>query len=125
MKLFHADGDTLELKDNRLKAKSQSDFVRKLTYLFLYAHELHGHPTATYDALRAVAGVAKVWDTNARSWLKKQVGFTMADEGNLKLNIPGREYAVKALNDALNQEIQGDWNPDKKTPQKRASRKKA
>jgi len=123
--LFQRNGDALELKDNRLKAKNQSDFVKRLTYLFLYAHELHGRPTATYDALRTVEQVAKVWDANTRTWLAKKVGFTMDGEKNLKLNTPGREDAIKALNDALNQELQDDWNPDRKIPQKRAPRKKA
>jgi hypothetical protein len=125
LKLFQPNGEILELKDNRLKAKNQSDFVRRLTYLFLYAHELHGRPTATYEALRTVEQVAKVWDANTRVWLAKKVGFTMDGEKNLKLNTPGREDAIKALNDALNQELPDDWNPDRKVPQRRAARKKA
>jgi hypothetical protein len=125
LRLFSANGEVLELKDNRLKAKSQSDFVRKLTYLFLYAHELHGRPLTSHDDLRAVQQTAKVWDANTRKWLAKRVGFTADSENRYKLNTPGKEDAIKALNDALNPEIQDEWNPDKKVPRKLTPRKKA
>jgi hypothetical protein len=124
LRLFHLDGDTLELKDNRLKAKSQSDFIRRLTYLFLYANELHGHSSVSYDSLRVVQQVAKVWDANTRTWLAKKVGFHMDNEKNLKLTAPGREDAIKALNEALDSEVQDEWNPDKKVPRKLGPRKK-
>jgi hypothetical protein len=125
LRLFSANGEVLELKDNRLKAKSQSDFVRKLTYLFLYAHELHGRPSTSYEDLRAVHQTAKVWDANSRTWLAKRVGFTTDSENRYKLNTPGKEDAIKALNDALNPDIQDEWNPDKKVPRKLTPRKKA
>jgi hypothetical protein len=124
LKLFHSEGETLELKDNRLKAKNQSDFVRRLTYLFLYAHELHNRPTASYDALRIVEQGAKVWDANTRFWLGKKVGFTMDGEKNLKLTAPGRDQAIKALDEALDTAVQDEWNPDKKVPRKLGPRKK-
>jgi hypothetical protein len=125
LRLFHPNGDDLELKDNRLKAKSQSDFVHRLTYLFLYAHELHGRPATTLEKLRSVHQTAKVWDAHARKWLAKRVGFTVDADNALKLNAPGREDALKALNDALNPDVQDDWNPDRKVPRKYAPRKKA
>jgi hypothetical protein len=124
LKLFQPNGELLELKDNRLKAKSQSDFVRRLTYLVLYAHELHGRACTSYDALRTIEQAAKVWDANTRAWLAKRVGFTADGENNLKLTAPGREDAIKALNEALDPEIQDEWNPDKKVPRKLGPRKK-
>jgi hypothetical protein len=125
LKLFHPDGDGFELRDNRLKAKSQSDYYRRLTYLFLYAHELHGRPSTAYDDVRKIEQVAKVWDTNTRFWLGKKVGFTVDAENRLKLNATGREDAVKALDDALNPDLPDQWNPDKKVVQKRKPRKKS
>lgn len=125
LRLFSANGEVLELKDNRLKSKSQSDFLRKLTYLFLYAHELHGRPSTSYEDLRTVHQTAKVWDANTRTWLAKRVGFTVDSENRYKLNTPGKEDAIKALNDALNPEIQDEWNPDRKVPPKLTPRKKA
>jgi hypothetical protein len=125
LKLFHPDGDGFELRDNRLKAKSQSDYCRRLTYLFLYAHELHGRPSTAYEDLRKIQQVAKVWDANIRFWLAKKVGFTVDAENRLKLNATGHEDAVKALNDALNPDLPDEWNPDKKVVQKRGPRKKS
>jgi hypothetical protein len=124
-RIFSLDGETLELKDNRIKAKSQLDFVRRLTYLFLYAHELHGRLPESYDALRKVMQVAKVWDANTRTWLAKRNGFTADAEDRLKLNAPGREAAITALGEALNPDVPDEWNPDKKVPRKLSPRKKA
>lgn len=123
-KIFAANGEALELTDNRLKAKNQSDFVRRLTYLFLYAHELNGRQSENYDNLRTILQVAKVWDANTRTWLAKRNGFTVDPDNRFKLNAPGREAAIAALNDALNPEVVDDWNPDKKVPRKVAPRKK-
>ena len=39
---FSSNGEKLELIDNRLKSSSGADYLRQLTYFFLYAHELHG-----------------------------------------------------------------------------------
>jgi hypothetical protein len=124
LKLFVENGEALELKDNRLKAKSQSDFVRRLTYIFLYAHELHGRSTASYEELRTIHQVAKVWDANTRTWFAKKVGFTVDSDNRYKLTAPGREEAIKTLNDALNPDVSDDWNPDKKVPRKYSPRKK-
>jgi hypothetical protein len=124
LKLFVKNGEALELKDNRLKAKSQSDFVRRLTCIFLYAHELHGRPSASYEELRTIHKVAKVWDANTRTWFGKRVGFTVDADKQYKLNAPGREDAIKTLNDALNPDVPDEWNPDKKITRKYTSRKK-
>jgi hypothetical protein len=127
LRIFHPNGDTLELIDNRLKAKSGSDFLRRLTYLFLYAQELHGRLSVPSDQLRAMLESGKIWDGsgNARRWIAKRVGLASEGEDRLKLNAKGREEAVKTLNDALDPTIEDEWNPDKKTPRKLGPRKKA
>lgn len=127
LRLFHANDDALELTDNRLKAKSGSDFLRRLTYLFLYAHELHGRRSVPYEQLRTILRSAKAWDGsgNAQRWIAKRVGLAEDGEDRLKLTAKGREDAVKALNEALDSNIQDDWNPDKKVPRKLGPRKKA
>jgi hypothetical protein len=124
LKFFHANGETLELTDNRLKAKNGSDFVRRITYLFLYAHELHGRPSVPYKQLKMILRTAKMLDSNARAWIGKRVGVADGGEDSLKLNAKGREDAIKVLNDALDPNIQDEWNPDKKTPRKPGPRKK-
>lgn len=75
--LFTTDGERLELSDNRLKASNQSDYLRRLTYFFLYAHECQGRASITEDDLKTVLRENKVWDRagNAAKWLKRRIGI--------------------------------------------------
>ena len=123
-RLFRATGDTLELIEHRLKAKSGMDYVRRLTYLFLFAHELHGRAWVPQAQVFAILKEGKVMDANARFWVKKKNGFRIDGEDRFQLLEAGRDDAKKALADAIDSNIQDDWNPDKKTAQKRGPRKK-
>jgi hypothetical protein len=123
--IFRANGETLELIEHRLKAKSGMDYVRRLTYLFLYAHELHGRNWTPRDAVIAVLKEGKIWDSNASHWLNKKQGFRADAEGErLQLIQSGRDDAKKALGEACDPNVTDDWNPDKKVPVKRSPRKK-
>lgn len=122
--IFRANADALELIENRLKAKSGMDYVRRLTYLFLYAHELHGRQWTPRADLFAVLKEAKVLDPNARNWLKGKKGFRVDAEDRLQLIQAGREEAQKALTEVLDPNVSDDWNPDKKVITKRGPRKK-
>ncbi|HYR43275.1 MAG TPA: hypothetical protein VER98_09645 [Terriglobia bacterium] len=125
LKLFKVNGDTIELFDNRLKAKNRADYLRRLTYLFLYAHECHGRPSTAFEELSKTLRKAKIWDRNgnARTWLAKNIGFARDENERLTLNRPGREDAQKALLEALDPKIEDEWNPHRNSP--RAYRKKA
>jgi hypothetical protein len=125
-KLFLPKGQSFELSDNRLKADSARDYVRRLTYLFIYAHEVFGHPYPTEASVRAVLQSAKSWDAsgNANTWLKKRIGIAVENEDQLKLTAPGREGAIATLKDALDANVQDSWNPDKSAPKQRHARKK-
>lgn len=122
---FTDDGEKLELIDNRLKASNQADYVRRLTVLFLYAHESHGRLSTREEDVKAILKENKVWDrsANAAKWLKKRIGISDTGEDRLKLTAPGREEAKKALTEALDPNVQDAWNPDKQGSKTRASRK--
>ena len=124
LKIFAVNGETLELVDNRLKATTAADYYRRLTYLVLYAHELHGRAITPRSAVVAVLKEAKVYDTNCRTWLTKKNGFTVDADDRLKLIAGAREQAVKALDDALNTSLTDDWHPDAKPVKARSPRKK-
>jgi len=125
--IFRANGIELELIDNRLKAKSGVEFVRRLTYLFLYAHELHGRQWTTKTSVIAILKEGKVWDGNASKWLAAKKGLratTEGDEERFQLFANSRDDAKKVLQEAIDASIKDEWNPDTKVPQKRAARKK-
>jgi hypothetical protein len=123
--LFRPNGSTLDLIDNRLKGKNGLHYVARLTYLFLYAHELHGRNVTPKAEVLAVLKDAKVLDSNSRNWLTKKKGFKMDPEDRLELIGPGRDAAKKALEEALDPNTPDEWNPDTKSTKPRAPRKKA
>jgi hypothetical protein len=124
LKIFATNGETLELIDNRLKATSAADYYKRLTYLFLYGHELQGRTTAPKAELVTVLKAAKVYDPNCRTWLTKKNGFNVDGEDRLKLFTGSRELAAKALDEALDPNVPDQWNPDTRTVKTRAPRKK-
>lgn len=126
LKIFSINGETIELVDNRLKAKSAADYYKRLTYLFIYAQELLlGRNLAPKSELVVVLKEAKVYDANCRFWLKQKKGFTVDAEERMKLIAGAREQAIKALDEALDNNLPDDWNPDTKAAKPRVAKKKA
>ena len=123
-KLFRENGQTLNLIDRRLKAKNGQEFTRRLAYLFLYAHELHGRFVVPRADVVAVMKEGKIWDSNASFWLNKKIGFKVDAEERMELLGEGRDEAKKYLVEALDPNVPDEWSPDKKGTVKRAPRKK-
>ncbi len=124
LKFLAVHGETLELIDNRLKAATAAEYYRRLTYLFLYGHELHGRMTTPKTELVKILKEAKVFDPNCGTWLKQKKGFTVDAEDRLKLNVGAREQAVKVLDEALDPNVADQWNPDNRTVKPRGPKKK-
>ena len=129
---FSSNGEKLELIDNRLKSSSGADYLRQLTYFFLYAHELHGRMSVPERDLNIMLTAAKMMDAsgNTRRWLRSRVGIGDEGDGNVKLNNVGRDAAKKTLRDALDTNIVVAWNPDSaagkpKTPKSSKGKGKA
>jgi hypothetical protein len=126
LNIFTVNAETIELADNRLKAKSAADYYKRLTYLFIYAQDLLlGHVLAPKSELVVVLKEAKVYDANCRFWLKQKKGFTVDAEDRMKLITGAREQAVKALDEILDTNLVDGWNPDTKSAKPRAAKKKA
>jgi hypothetical protein len=82
--------------ENRLKQKNQRDYVRRLTVLFLYAHDLMGRDRVPRASVTALFDAAKVNDGNARKWLSGGEMTVLVGE-DIKLNNHGRDSAKKFL----------------------------
>ena len=117
LRIFSPKGDSFELTDNRLKAASFLDYVRRLAYVFLYAHECYGRPAIPEAQLKDLLKAGKAWDSsaNANRWVNKRIGISADGDDGIKLTVKGREDAVRTLNEALDPNIPDKWNPDKKT----------
>ena len=103
-KLFSQDGDKFILLDDRLKASSKIDFVRRLTCLFLYFRKLEGHDKVLRSTLSTLVK-STLWkkvsasDGNTRQWLAKNNDTVHFDEGYIGLSNPGQDYAAEVLNE--------------------------
>jgi len=125
LKVFTLEGETLELSENRLKAKSAADYYKRLTYLFIYAQEVVLARTSAPKAeLIEVLKAAKVYDANCRFWLKQKKGFTVDNEDRMKLIAGAKEQAKQVITDTLDSNVADGWNPDTKSVKARGPRKK-
>lgn len=124
VKIFNVEGETLEVRDNRLKAKTAADYYKRLTHLFLYAQEvLLRRSSAPKAELLTILKTAKVYDGNCRAWLIKKIGFTVDNEDRMKLIAGAREQAMKTVNEIFDGNVPDEWNPDTRTVKARAPRK--
>jgi hypothetical protein len=125
LKIFRLEGKTLELSENRLKAKSAADYYKRLAYLVIYAHEIVlGETSAPKAEVIEVLKAAKVYDANCRFWLKQRKGFTVDTEDRMKLIAGAKEQAIKAVIEVLDSNVADGWNPDTRTAKARGPRKK-
>ncbi len=107
--IFRYNGDQLRLTETRLKANSKLDAARRLTYLFLYAHELEGRHEIPRKVLKEELKKAGYYDSNAVNWINKSPDL-FREEDRVGLQKPGREEAQKVLAQVLDPNIQSKWS---------------
>ncbi|MEZ4677138.1 MAG: hypothetical protein R2932_23265 [Caldilineaceae bacterium] len=113
-RIFRRTNDNkLKLSDSRLKQNSQRDFVKRLTALFLFAHELEGQEAVPRPELNAALTDAKVYDSNARTWMNS-TNLIDIEENTVRLAVPGRDYARKVLGEYLDPQIESTWSLESK-----------
>jgi hypothetical protein len=96
--IFRLRNEQLHLDEPDLKAGSKKDYARRLTHLFLYAHEKRGTESVPRSTLSAILDENSVNDGNTRYWISKN--STLVSEGDsIRLNNAGRREAQAALND--------------------------
>ncbi len=98
----------LKLANSRLKQSNQSDFVERLSVLFLLAHELSGRETVPRSELNEVLADVKVYDGNARKWIAN-TDLLIRDGNSIGLSLPGQERAGEALQQMLDPSIETKW----------------
>jgi hypothetical protein len=113
--IFEYEGEDLRLEEDDLKADSGQDYARRLTYLFLYAHEQEGRKPISYDALKKILDAAKVWDANTRHALQHKMAIEIEDNA-VRLKKGGRTSAIQALDEILNPNHPSPgWRPESRT----------
>lgn len=103
----NADGELL-LMNSRLKQVSQSDFVQRLSVLFLHAQATAGEEMVPREKLNKILKDTKVYDGNARKWIAN-TDLLSHDEDSIGLSLPGRERAEEVLQEVANPDIDTKW----------------
>jgi hypothetical protein len=110
--IFEEENDDFRLEEHRLKADSRMEYARRLTYLYIYAHELAGRKPITIDRVRRMLDACKVLDNNTRNELTHRMALEIDGE-NVRLKREGRERAVAALNQILDPGADDPaWTPE-------------
>lgn len=107
--IFRYNGDQLRLSEPRLKVNNKLDAARRLTYLFLYAHELEGRHEIQRKVLKEELKKAGYYDSNAGNWINKSLDL-FREEDRVGLQKSGREEAQKVLAQVLDPNIQNNWS---------------
>ena len=118
--IFHRNADgQLRLMNSRLKPKNQSDFVRRLSVLFLHEHAKAGEDMVSREKLNKILEDAKVYDGNARKWIANN--DLLSHDGDLiGLSLPGREWAEEVLREVANPDIDPKWTLGSRTSGQKA-----
>lgn len=111
LRIFRVQGETLELDETRLKATGKLNQARRLTYLFLYAHQLEGREQISREALNAVLGSLN--DTNTRKFLRTNINDLKWDGDLVRLTAAGRDKATQILAEVFDAAIENKWVPEK------------
>jgi hypothetical protein len=105
-KVFREEGEQLVVHDQRLKHTSQLDFAKRLTILFLYAHQLKGKQLVARTALNAILMQEKVYDGNTRYWLTKAEEIQVKEDGHIELRPAGVDKAKGFLGEIADPSIE-------------------
>lgn len=106
--IFRYNEDKLKLINTRIKATKQEDFVARLSVLFLYAHELENRENVSRADLNEALEDAKVYNGATRGWIANS-DLLAKDGDRIGLSVPGREHAVKLLEEFRDVNIQPKW----------------
>jgi hypothetical protein len=110
--IFEPDGEDFKLEENRLKADSRLDYARRLTYLFIYAHERAGRKPIRFDLVKKILETSKVWDSNTSHLLRYKMAVEIEGD-TIRLKKEGREKAVLALDEILDAALPDvGWTPE-------------
>lgn len=111
---FRRDGEQLKLDDSRLKAKGKLDFAKRLSVLFLYAHELNGRSSIPRAELNTVLMKENVYDSNLIHWLNNTTALRVEND-QIELKKEGREHARQVLMEVLDPNTKNVWTPESGT----------
>lgn len=108
-KIFkNKDGD-ISIYDPRIKASSKSDFIGRITLLFLYYKEISGSSEVQRSELNTLLEKANLLDATIRVFLSKNPNLIENNQTYLELRPEGKERAEKILSEFEDESIPNGW----------------
>jgi len=102
------------LMNPELKANSKTDFIRRLTYIYIYAHETIGNDLVARDNLNQELKYCNVYGGSARTVISDDDGLEREKEdGETKrvgLNMIGKRRALEILEEIQDPSCEGNWS---------------
>ena len=115
--IFKVRGERLVLDKSELKASSQIDHVRRLTYLYLLAKEEVSDSSTPRDEVNTFWKELGLYDSNSRRFLAND-SYIRHSDGLLELTGDGREQASTYAAEAVDPEVPSRWSPQRKSSRK-------
>lgn len=122
-KIFRNKNDIISIYDPRIKAKSKSDFIGRITLLFLYYKELLGNGEVKRAELNYLLDKENLKDAIIRTYLSSNQKLITSDQTTLELRPEGKEQAQKILLEFRDSDIPNVWDlKSSKTNGKRSAK---
>ena len=109
-KIFKDKNEELSMYDTRIKAKSKSDFVSRISLLYLYYKELKGEQEISRTDLNKFLQQSKLDEQMFRIWLSKSKNLVDNKKTYLCLRPEGQEIAQQFLTEFLDSSIPNVWD---------------
>lgn len=109
-KLISFDGENFRLEEPRLKAQGKLDYAKRLSCLFVFAHETLGKRTVTRSALNALLKKYDLLDPHTITWITNCLELEK-DGDDIRLIRPGRDLVNLVLDQIEDSEKDVGWLP--------------
>ena len=109
-KIFKNKNGVISIYDPRIKAKNKSDFIGRITLLFLYYKELLGTSEVQRSELNDLLDKDNLKDATIRTFLSSNKKLLENNQTYIELRPEGRERAQEILSDFENSDIPNVWD---------------
>lgn len=109
-KIFKNKEGEISLNDTRIKAKNKSDFVSRISLLYLYYKEFLGEQETNRTDLNKFLKQEKLDENTFRVWLSTNKKLVDNKKTYLCLRIEGQEAAKQILNEFNDTDIPNNWS---------------
>lgn len=109
-KIFKNKNGVISIYDPRIKAKNKSDFIGRITLLFLYYKELLGTSEVQRSELNDLLDKDNLKDATIRTFLSSNKKLLENNQTYIELRPEGRERAQEILSDFENPDIPNIWD---------------